>query len=78
MDNDKPLSKANEFAFVKRPMVPAVLSLLTNVIRKNGGFKTEGLFRIASDVGASVQAGDTSRASCTCSGCFLCALFPNP
>ena len=52
-DNDKPLSKANEFAFVKRAVSPALLSLLTEVIRKNGGFRTEGLFRLASDAEVS-------------------------
>ena len=49
IDSDRQLSKANEFAFAKKPMVPAVLILLTDVLRTNGGFKTEGLFRLAAD-----------------------------
>jgi hypothetical protein len=41
--------KANEFVFLKKHVSPNGLALLTNVIRKNGGFRTEGLFRLASD-----------------------------
>jgi hypothetical protein len=48
-DNDKPLSKANEFVFMKKHVSPNGLALLTHAIRKNGGFRTEGLFRLASD-----------------------------
>ena len=50
IDNHQQLSKSNEFIFAKKPLVPAVLVLLTNVIRSNGGFTTEGLFRLAADV----------------------------
>ena len=49
IDNDKQLSKSNEFAFAKKQVVPAILILLTDVIRSNGGFSTEGLFRLAAD-----------------------------
>jgi len=49
VDSDRPLTKANEFAFVKKPLSPVVLSLLTNVIKTRGGLKTEGLFRLAAD-----------------------------
>ena len=49
IDNDRALTKPNEFSFVKKSVSPVVLALLTEVIRRNGGFKTEGLFRLASD-----------------------------
>jgi hypothetical protein len=58
VDSDVPLSKPNEFAFVKRPLSPVLLTLLTAVIKRNGGLTTEGLFRLAADAD-HVQVGTT-------------------
>lgn len=48
-DDDTPLRKANDLNFVKRPLVPVVVRLLTEVIKTHGGMETEGLFRLAAD-----------------------------
>lgn len=48
-DDDTPMPKGNEATLVKRPLVPAVVTLLTELIKRHGGFQTEGMFRLAAD-----------------------------